>query len=210
MLGLGYKFLDTALQILLGATGAAEESSRESLTEVELTILQSLIEQAERDLRNAFEPRFGANFQRVNRNPVQTEQLNASEQAAIVLTADIAICEVTDILILVIPSILIRLVAEPARSDGTTPAREALLQALELATVQVDAALPNATMRLGDLMLMETGMVLELPHPINTPLECRLNGVAKLRGELVRGEKSLGLQIDSWLSSDHGISASTG
>jgi len=74
--------------------------------------------------------------------------------------------------------------------DAPAPARETILRALRRASVSVEAVLSGSTLRMGDLLAMEPGHVLMLAQPAGSPLECRINGKPKFRGEWInRGNR---------------------
>ena len=63
--------------------------------------------------------------------------------------------------------------------------RRALLDALDAASLEVEAFLPAGDIRVRDLLLLKPGSILELPPKADTPIEGHINGVAKFQGELV-------------------------
>ena len=92
------------------------------------------------------------------------------------------------------PAFLARLAAPqsaPAMAeDAPAPARETILRALRRASVSVEAVLAGSTLRMGDLLAMEPGHILALDQPAGSPLECRINGKPKFRGEWIsRGNR---------------------
>ena len=98
-----------------------------------------------------------------------------------------------------VPAFLARLAALQSASataeEAPAPVREMILGALRRANVSVEAVLSGSTLRMGDLLAMEPGHVLMLAQPAGSPLECRINGKPKFRGEWIRHGNRQALEL---------------
>jgi flagellar motor switch protein FliM len=97
------------------------------------------------------------------------------------------------------PAFLARLAALQStlavEEDAPAPVRETILAALRRASVGVEAVLAGSTLRMKDLLAMERGQVLMLAQPTGSPLECRINGKTKFRGEWIAHGDLDGLEL---------------
>lgn len=201
-LSLGHNFVCTALELLLGAPAEVSGAPRESLTEVDLHVIQGLVERVADELRGAWQSTCGVALRLVSTGPAeQFAGAEPDDRSVLVLTAGITLRESADSIRLVVPSVLVRLASGQVRESAATAAaanRQALLEALDAASLEVEAVLPAGDIRIRDLLRLKPGSILALPCKADKPIEGRLNGVAKLQGELVNMGKSVGFQVWSW------------
>jgi flagellar motor switch protein FliM len=97
------------------------------------------------------------------------------------------------------PALAARLAAMQSGDAGVeeNPAavRSSLLAALRNARVEAQAVLAGPSLLMSDLLSLEPGQVLVLGEAAGSPLECRINGKTKFRGDwIVQGDK-VALQI---------------
>jgi flagellar motor switch protein FliM len=196
-LTLGRAFAGAVLETLLGAPSDAAAIPRDSLTEVDLHLLSDLIALLTGDLQQSWQPLSGCAFELLSVHTGQTRPAaEPGGASALVLTAEIVLNGSPSGLRLVVPSLLIRLASAP-RLEATPEAAEscALLDAMSAASLDVEAVLGGARIRMRDLLDLRPGHTLELPHKTGAPIAGRVNGVVKFRGELVGGGESVGFQI---------------
>jgi len=199
-LAFGQRFLFAALETLLGAPPGVGGLPRESLTDVDLRILQGLIDLAIAELRSAWHPQCGASFRKISIGVGESNVSDAEEQSALILTAEIVTRESADTLRLILPSLLIRLIAQTGRKPSTPAGdsqKRALLEALSGTYLDIEAVIRGTDIRVRDLLALKPGMVLEVPRKSGTPIECQVNGVSKFRGGLVNIGKFVGFRIES-------------
>jgi flagellar motor switch protein FliM len=199
---LGHNFVCTALELLLGAPAEVTGTPRQSLTEVDLHVVQGLAEQVVDELRGAWQSTCGAALRLVSTDPA--ERFAGAEPdgpSVLVLTAELTLRGSADSIRLMVPSVLVRLASEQVRESATIAAaanRQALFDALDAASLEVEAVLRAGDIRIRDLLRLQPGSILALPRKADMPIEGHVNGVAKLQGELVNTGKSLGFQVWSW------------
>jgi flagellar motor switch protein FliM len=201
-LALGHNFVCTALELLMGAPAEVTGAPRESLTEVDLHVIHGLLELVAGELRAAWQSICGASFCLVSAGLAgRFPSAEADDRSVLVLTAEIALRDSTDSIRLIVPSVLVRLAADQVPDSATTAgaaSRRALLDALDAASLEVEAVLPAGDIRIRDVLRLKPGSILALPRKADTPIEGHVNGVAKLQGELVNTGKSVGFQVWSW------------
>lgn len=177
------------LRVLLGAPPTPEEGSH-TVTEIELHILREIFEALARELTAAWKPS-GIAFRWTSTG---AREAAAGQGAMLVFDCRLDVDNVPQTLRVAAPAFLARLAAlqsAPARAEeAPAPVRDMILHALRRASVNVEAVLSGSTLRMGDLLAMEPGHVLMLAQPAGSPLECRINGKPKFRGEWIsRGNR---------------------
>ena len=201
-LALGHNFVCTALELLLGAPAEGAGTPRESMTELDFHIVEGLVERVADELRGAWQSTCGASLRLVSTD--SAERFAGAEpdgRSVLVLTAEITLRGSADSIRLMVPSVLVRLASGQVRESASVAAasnRQALFDALDGASLEVEAVLNAGEIRIRDLLRLKPGSILALPRKADTPLEGRVNGVAKLEGELVNTGKSVGFQVWSW------------
>jgi flagellar motor switch protein FliM len=176
------------LRVLLGAP--ASPDGPRPVTEIELHILREIFELLTRELSAAWKPA-GTGFRWT---ATGTRDAAGGQGTLLVFDCRLDLEGGVETFRIAVPAFLARLAAlasAPATAaEAPAPVREMILQALRRSTVSVEAVLAGSTLRMGDLLSMEPGHVLMLAQPAGSPLECRINGKAKLRGEwITRGDR---------------------
>jgi flagellar motor switch protein FliM len=196
-LALGSKFAGAVLEALLGASADAADIPRDSLTEVDLHILEDLITLLTAELRRTWKPICGCGFELLSVHSRQTLPAVESGGASVLaLSAEVVLNGSASVLRLMLPSLLVRLAFAPRPEAATeTAGASALLGAVSSASLQLEAVLRGARIRMRDLLDLRPGHTLELPHRTGAPIACHVNGVMKFAGELVGGGESVGFQI---------------
>jgi flagellar motor switch protein FliM len=197
-LQLGRNFASAALESVLGAPAETVSLARESLTDVDLHVLRDLIDLVVEELRKAWLVTSGYSLEMVSTELTSTLKGSQSEdQGVVLLTAEVAMRECSGAIRLLVPSLLLRLMstAELDSTTGGIAQRDALIEALGAASLDVEAVLDGARIQFRDLLGLERGQILQLPHKTDAAIECQVNGIKKFRGELVSSGKSLGLEI---------------
>jgi flagellar motor switch protein FliM len=199
-LALGKRVVGALLDNLLGASADAAEIPRESLTSVDLHVLQEIIALLASEVRAAWEPICDCSF-----SPLSAAAAEACTEAGddahsvLVLRAEVTLNGVASPLQLIVPSLLIRLAfAHRRATSAPEPAtRDALLEAVYSASFGVEAVLRGSRIKLRDLLSLRVGHTLALPHKTDELIQCQVNGVVKYRGELLTNGESTGFQVVS-------------
>jgi len=175
------------LRSLIGAPPDTPSDTRASLTDIELHVLQPFLDLFAKHLRRAWaaSPASLGSLEMVSNAP--GNELAQNQSAALVLRSELTFENGTEAFAVCVPGLAVRVGCSSRRAGAESKPvmRQDLQQIIRGARVQVEAVLPGAGLRLRDLLGIEPGHLLEVGRPVDTPLECRINGIAKFRGELV-------------------------
>ena len=123
-LALGHNFVSTALELLLGAPAEVTGTPRQSLTEVDLHVLQGLLERVVDELRGAWQSTCGASLRLVSTDLAEPfAGAPPDGRSVLVLTAEIILRESAATISLMVPSVLVRLASEQVRESITAARR---------------------------------------------------------------------------------------
>jgi flagellar motor switch protein FliM len=199
-LALGKRLVGTLLDNLLGASADAAEIPRESLTSVDLNVLQEIIAVLAGEVRAAWEPICNCSFSPLSAAAAEAcTEVGDDAHSVLVLRAEVALNGAVSPLQLFVPSLLIRL-ASAHRSATSVPEpapRDALLEAVHSASFGVEIVLRGSRIKLRDLLSLRAGHTLALPHKTDELMQCQVNGVVKYRGELLTNGESTAFQVAS-------------
>jgi flagellar motor switch protein FliM len=172
------------LRILLGGPTSSGNDYR-TVTEIELYILQEIFELFALELTNAWKAT-GIAFRRA---PTDAGETAGPQGTMLAFECRLDFDGAQESFRVAAPAFLARLAALQLSAvvpeESPAPVRETILRALRGANVNVEAMLPGSTLRMGDLLAMEPGQVLMLAQPVGSPVECRIGGKPKFRGEWI-------------------------
>lgn len=181
------------LRALLGAPPTPDDGSH-TVTEIESHILREVFESLARELTAAWKPS-GIAF----RWTPAAGEAPAGLCAMLVFDCQLVLDNSPQTFRIAAPAFLARLAALQStlavEEDAPAPVREIILAALRRGSVGVEAVLAGSTLRMKDLLAMERGHVLMLAQPTGSPLECRINGKTKFRGEWIAHGDREGLDL---------------
>lgn len=172
------------LRVLLGAP-ASSPSEHRAVTEIELYILQEIFESFAIELTTAWKAT-GIAFRRATTGARETA---GGQGTMVVFECRLDFEDAQETFRLAVPAFLARLAAlqltTVVAEESPAPVREMILRTLRGANVNVEAVVTGSTLKMGDLLAMEPGHVLMLTQPVGSPVECRISGKPKFRGEWV-------------------------
>lgn len=172
------------LGVLLCAPPSAASGSR-TITDIERCILREIFEALARDLTAAWKAA-GIAFRYFDGSPEPA----SGQDTMLVFECRLSLGDTREMFHLALPTYLARVAAldcaSVAPEESPQPVREVLLAAVRRANVTVEAVLSSSTLCMRDLLAMEPGHVLMLAQPAGSPVECRIGGKPKFRGEWVR------------------------
>jgi len=172
------------LRVLLGAPPSSTIGPR-AVTDIERYILREIFELAERELTAAWKPAGMAFCWK----PLSGPEATAGQDTMLVFDCRLHLEEGEAGFGIAVPAFLARIAAlatTPAKKEDTpAPLRNMILASMRRGTVSVEAVLSSLTLRMKDVLEMETGQVLMLSQPAGSPVECRIGGKPKFQGEWV-------------------------
>ncbi|HUP04083.1 MAG TPA: FliM/FliN family flagellar motor switch protein [Bryobacteraceae bacterium] len=171
------------LRALLCAPSAPAGDPR-PVTDIERHILRDVFDSVAKEMSAAWNPAgIAFRWNAAAREPAP------GQGAILVFECFLSLGDVRGALFVAIPTFLARLsVLRAGSSSPEEPApspREAILNAMRGAKVNVEAALSGAALRMEDLLALQPGDVVMLPQSAGAPVECRIGGVPKFAAELV-------------------------
>ena len=182
------QFAGMALALLMGASPEQEAEPRTVFTGVEMALLRPLLESLASELKQAWKPFCPAAF-------LPLAEPVPADSGMLALAAEVTVRGVAGTMELWIPSLLIRLATGQTGETATPDQRTLIIEALEAARFDVEAVISGASIRIRDLLDLRAGRTLELPYSAGSPVDCRVNGIVKFRGDLVLNGNGLGFEV---------------
>ena len=172
------------VRVVLGAPPSAD--GPRAATEIELHILSEIFESLARELSTAWKD-VGIGF---CWRSTGASEASAGPDPMLVFEYRMDLDGALETFRIAVPAFLARLAALQSASataeEAPAAVRELILGAVRRANVGVEAVLAGSTLRMGDLLAMEPGHVVMLFQAAGSPVECRINGKPKFRGEWIR------------------------
>jgi flagellar motor switch protein FliM len=178
------------IELLLGGSGRQPVTLTREITEIELKLLQSLFRIILQDLQGAWRTIVEVEFAVES---VETEthafRVLAPQEAVVTIEIEMRIGEVSGMMNLAIPSVILKMMRQKfdqqwtARKVETDPARRAgILKKIRAGTVRLDASLAASSISIRDLLSLEAGDVLMVEHPAKSLMTLKVNGLRKYLG----------------------------
>jgi flagellar motor switch protein FliM len=198
------------IELLLGGSGRQPVTLTREITEIELKLLQSLFRIMLQDLKGAWRTIADLEFAI---EAVETEthafRVLAPQEAVVAIGIEMRIGEVTGMINLAIPSVILKMMRQKfdqqwtARKVETDPARRAgILKKIRTAKIRLDATLPAHSISIRDLVSLEAGDVLMVDHPAKSLLTLTVNGVKKYRGRAASVDGKRAFAVESIMRED--------
>lgn len=179
------------------------DPSQRSVTGIELYILREFFEVFARSLRAAWAPVYPAAFSQLPPRPDDDTAAasEAGDDSALVLSTSIELAGLTTDVHLILPTFLARMAhlksAGATGRDGSGEPAGSIIQCLGGASLNIDAVLQGASIRIRDLLAMAPGQILTLGNSEDSSLECLVNGRRQFTGMLVPSGSQCAFRIDS-------------
>jgi flagellar motor switch protein FliM len=195
------------LDILMASPSAAlpetATDQARSVTAIEMYILREFFELFARSLREAWAPIYVAAFTQVPPSDDPGSGLaKAGDEIALVLRSSMELKGAFSEIRLMLPTFLPRMAQmkaadETAGKRGRGEPAASILQCLSGASVDLEAVMGGATIRIRDLLAMTPGQILMTGASEDESFECRVNGREQFTGSLVAIGGKCGMRIDS-------------
>ncbi len=193
-----------ATELMLGGVGGADQPNR-SMTDLELSLLRNIVELTLPELRYAFEPIAAIQPAVIAQeaNP-QFAQLAAPTDMVIIISFDVRIESVTEVMSLCIPfgglQPHLEALSASNRNGGQSPEKVAAEQArlrehLSAAGVEAQATFRTAVASSSQIIDLRVGDLLLFNHSVEMPLTLQTGGVPIYDVSIGRVNRHLALQI---------------
>lgn len=191
------------LEMLLGGSVGTLTKVEREVTEIEQSILDSLFKLMLRDLKEAWKSIAAIEF---SIDGYETEpqlmQILAPNEAIVAVSIEIRIGEVSGMMNIGIPSIIIKMLSHKfaeqwtiRKTESTEEDIQRIYERVRNSKVEMDTRLRGPNLKLSDLLKLKTGDVLTFDYPATKPLSVELNGKLKHRCHIVVSNKKRSAKI---------------
>jgi len=177
---------------LLGGSGQMTENPDKAFTEIELSIMERVIRKMLALMDESWEKilKVGTTLERIETSSQYVQIVSANEPIAII-TLNVKIGEVSDIINLCIPHVTVQPIAKklvmktwysdanPHKAPGE---RTGLEEQIAGVTLNLQAVFNTTTARVRDLLNLKVGDVIQLDHNISKPVTVQVEHLPKFRG----------------------------
>jgi flagellar motor switch protein FliM len=193
------------LEMLLGGSGKSTYKVNREITEIEQSILDGLFRIILHDLREAWHPISQINFAiETHETEPQLLQILAPNEAVVSVGIEIRIGEISGMMNLGIPSIIIKMLRQKfdqqwsvRKSESTEEERARMLRLLKPAILKLDARLQGPSLTVEQMLDLLPDDILALDYPLQRPLDLLVNGVLKFGGQVQSNGRQRTFQIMS-------------
>lgn len=184
------------LEMLLGGTGRQGTKISREITEIEQSVLDTLLRIILHDMRAAWNAVTEVDFIiETHETEPQLLQNLAPSEAVVAISMEVRIGDTSGMMNISIPSITVKMLRQKfdqqwslRRKKATEEEHERVLKLIRPAHLHADARLQGATLGLNDLLDLKAGDLLSLSYPVNRPVDLMINGRLKYRGEIHASE----------------------
>jgi flagellar motor switch protein FliM len=191
------------LEMLLGGSGKSSIKYNREITEIEQSILEGVLRIILHDLRSAWAAVAAIDFAIESH---ETEpgllQFLAPNEAVVAISMEVRIADTSGMMNLGIPSIIVKMLRQKfdqqwsvRKSQATEAERARMLRLLRPAKLQFDARLTGTKLGVQEMLDLKPGDILAFDYPVERPIDLRVNGMLKYKGEVVGTGRKRGLQI---------------
>lgn len=193
------------LEMLLGGSGKTQYKTNREITEIEQSILDGVFRIILHDLQEAWAPITTIRFNiDLHETEPQLLQILAPNEAVVAVSIEIRLGEISGMMNLGIPSIIIKMLRQKfdqqwsvRKSESTPEEQDRILKLLIPAALKMDARLRGPTLAVQDLLKLENGDVLAFDYPVDRPIDLLVNGRLQFKGNIVATGRKKGFHIDS-------------
>ena len=181
------------LEMLLGGTTKGPVKITREVTEIEQSILDSMIRIVLNDLRAAWSGVTAIEFSiESHETEPQLLQILAPNEAVVAISMEVRIGETSGMMNVGIPSIVVKMLRHKfdqqwslRKTQASEGDHQRMLKMLRPALLKLDARLHGPKMEVSAILELREDDLLEFDFPIDRPMEFTVNGKLKYRGEVV-------------------------
>ncbi|MGO9894291.1 MAG: flagellar motor switch protein FliM [Bryobacteraceae bacterium] len=185
--------LATILDHVLGGNGKMRPTPDREITDIEQDMLEGFYRIIAHDLSEAWKPiaplRFAVDS--LDTTP-QLSQRIARNEAVVAVAMELRIGDNAGVMNLAIPSVALKAMRQRFDQQGASQKAGSQLTAMAIQKklardlmLKVECELSGASIRVGDLLSLESGDVLDLGMPVDSAMTALVNGQPHFQGEIV-------------------------
>lgn len=191
------------LEMLLGGSGKVSTKISREITEIERSILESLLRVILHDLRAAWSPVTTMAFSiEAHETEPALLQLLSPNEAVIAVSIEVRIGDTAGIMNIGIPSTMVKMLRQKfdqqwsvRKTKATEEDHARLLNLLRQAYFHMDARLHGPAIGVETLLDLQEGDVLALDYPVHRSVDLSVNGQLKYTGGIVALGRKRAFQI---------------
>jgi flagellar motor switch protein FliM len=200
------------LEVVLGGTGKSAVPLNREVTEIERSVLDSIIRIIIHDLREAWQSVSPVAFSvEGHESEPQLLRILAPNEAVVAISLEMRLGENVGMMNLGIPSITVKMLRQKfdqqwslRRSGNNEEEQRRLLNLLRESLLLLDASLGAGNVRLSDLLNLRVGDVLAFDYPVQRPVALEVNGCRRFDGWVVSDGRKRAFQIEKATPADQG------
>jgi flagellar motor switch protein FliM len=200
------------LEMLLGGSGKAPMRLNREITEIEKSILDGLFRIILNDLKEAWQPITSLQFGIENHETEpQFLQIMAPNEAVVAVAVEIRIGEVSGMMNIGIPSIVIKMLRQKfdqqwsiRKAESNEEDRQRILKLIKPSHLKLDARLQGPKLTVEDMLSLEVDDVLELDFALDRPVDLIVNGTLKFHGRVASDGRRRVFEIMKWKETTSG------
>ena len=181
------------LEMLLGGAGTSGKKMEREITEIEQSILDSMLRIILNDLRTAWSAVAAIEFSiEAHETEPQLLQFLAPTEAVVAISMEVRIGDSSGMMNIGIPSIVVKMLRQKfdqqwsvRKTQATEDEHARMLRLIRPAIVRLDARLQGPKLGVQALLELQEGDVLAFDYPVERPIDFAVNGRLKYQGEVV-------------------------
>ncbi len=192
------------LEMLLGGNAKTPSKVSREITEIEQSIIETLLRIILQNLKTAWHAVTQLDFSVTSyeTEPALLQILSPSE-ALVAIGMEVRVGENSGMMNVGIPSIVVKMLRQKfdqqwsvRKTEHTEGETARMLKLIKPAMMRLDARLEGTMLSVEDMLQLEKGDVLKLDTTIDKPLDLVINGVLKFRGQIfgMGMKKAFGLE----------------
>lgn len=194
------------LEMLLGGASGSTMLPEREITEIEQSILDSVVRIVLRDLREAWRQVVSTDFEiQAYETEPQLVRIHAPNEAMVLIALEIRIGEVTGQISLAVPSITVKMLTQQfisRRVESAIADHARIFKLVRGSTVRLDSRLHGPTLTVENLLKLNGGDVLAFDYPVEKPIDVTVNGKIKFRGQMVAAGRKRSVVLQELSSPD--------
>ena len=196
------------LEMLLGGAGTSGKKMEREITEIEQSILDSMLRIILNDLRAAWSAVAAIEFSiEAHETEPQLLQFLAPTEAVVAISMEVRIGDSSGMMNIGIPSIVVKMLRQKfdqqwsvRKTQATEDEHARMLRLIRPAIVRLDARLQGPKLGVQALLDLQEGDVLAFDYPVERPIDFAVNGRLKYQGEVVVTGRKRAFQIHEFVT----------